>query len=211
MTTIDREVPAVWHLTEQEVPVAAQVLTQAFATDAFFRFAIPDQQMRMRHLPPFFAACLRYGLRYGQVYAAGRTTDTIEGVGWWYRYPDWQFNQERTSAVGFDAVAELLAAGSDRITGFAGRVDAQVSPVAPEPRANLDQIGVLPDAQGHGIGRALLQEIIADATAEALPVCLWTVHAGNLAFYTALGFHCLCSGRNATNDLDWWAFLRVPD
>jgi len=191
--------------------VAAQVLTQAFATDAFFRFAIPDQQVRVRQLPPFFAACLRYGLRYGQVYAAGRKPGTIEGVGWWYRYPDWQFNHERTSAVGFDAVAELLAAGSDRITKFAGRVDAQVNVVAPEPRANLDQIGVLPDAQGHGIGRALLQKIIANATAEALPVCLWTVHADNLAFYLAAGFAPICAGRNDTDDLDWWAFLRSPD
>lgn len=198
----------VWRLGLDDVPEAAAVLARAFAHDQFFGTCIPDPVTRREHLPPFFAACLRYGCHFGRVYAGGTVPGRMDGVGWWYRFPDDYFDHERTELVGFGEVAALLGQGSDRIEAISGRVDAAMARVLPQPRANLDQIGVDPDWQGRGIGKALVGQIVADAAAEELPVALWTDSEANVAFYLRCGFQVAIDGSDGGDDIPWWAMLR---
>ena len=200
----------IWTLGEADLESAADVLTAAFMDDPFYSYAIPDRTTRALHLPPFFIACLRYGVRYGQVIAAGRTEGQVDGVAFSYLYPEWHFNHERTSAVGFDEVDQLLGEGSKRITALSGEVDEHAGPLLPEPRVHLDLIGVNPDEQGHGIGAALLQTVIDHATAENLPVALWTETERAKTFYEGRGFAVVAQGTYLNAGAEWWSLLRLP-
>jgi ribosomal protein S18 acetylase RimI-like enzyme len=57
-----------------------------------------------------------------------------------------------------------------------------------EPMAYLWFIGVEPSQQHKGIGSKLLQEVIADATVNNLPVFLETSTTPNLPWYERFGF-----------------------
>jgi GNAT superfamily N-acetyltransferase len=198
-------------LNEGDIAAAADVLAAAFLADPFFVYAIPVDDRRLSELPPFFAACLRYGITYGEAIAAGRSDGMIEGVAWWYTYPDAYFNRDRTSAVGFDEVASLLGEGSDRITAFSGMVDRLVASDLPEPRMILDQLGVRPDAQGRGIGSALLRHAIGRAASENQSVALWTVTDQARRLYEKLGFEVVASGTYGDEAVPWWALHRPRD
>jgi GNAT superfamily N-acetyltransferase len=209
--TVTSDAISVWRLSEGDAAVAADVLTSAFLADPFFVYAIPDDDRRLALLPPFFAACVRYGIRYGEAIGAGRRARTLEGVAWWYTYPEAYFNHERTAAVGFGSVAELLGEGSDRITAFSGFVDRLVEPKLPEPRMNLDQLGVLPNARGLGIGSALLRQAIECARADNHSIALWTVTGNALRLYEQLGFGIVASGLYGNEAVQWWALHRPRD
>ena len=196
--------PVVWPLDESGCEEGGHLLTRAFVDDPFFRYAIPDPADRASQLPPFFAACLRYGCLFGRSLAVGRTPGRPEGVGWWYRFPEADFTPERTSAAGFDAVGELLGPASDRIAEVAHAVDAVTAQALPGRRCQLDQLGVDPASQGQGLGSALVQAILRDAELVGLPVSLWTVDPANLAFYRRNGFDVIADGISANGALPWW-------
>ena len=56
------------------------------------------------------------------------------------------------------------------------------------PHLYLWVLGVDPEAQGRGIGRALLQDVIGRAEAQRVPVYLETATQANVAMYRRFGF-----------------------
>ena len=54
-------------------------------------------------------------------------------------------------------------------------------------------VGVAKEAQGHGLGRALLQPMIDRADAACQPCYLETTQPKNVAFYEHLGFRRIVS------------------
>ena len=86
----------------------------------------------------------------------------------------------------------LLIAPS--VFGFGGvlralRTGAAVDAAHPHTRHYyLAFLGVLPSAQGKGIGAALLRPVLARADAEGVPCYLENSNAANLPFYSRAGF-----------------------
>jgi GNAT superfamily N-acetyltransferase len=210
MSKLDQESDpiSIWALTESDLAAASHVLTRAFADDPFFTFSIPDSATRMEHLPPFFETCLRYGTMYGRVFGAGRTPGVIHGVAWWYRFPEFHYDESRAQAAGFGEIDRLLGDGSKRIELVSRAVDLEMERTLPQPRANLDQIGVDPSAQGSGIGSALVRHVVEEAASEGLPVALWTDSQENVSFYQHHGFDVGCDGSHAPHGVAWWAMFR---
>lgn len=204
----ERTEPWIWRLAPDDVPEAAAMLARAFNESPFFTTCIPNSETRREYLPPFFSACLRYGCMFGRVFAAGIVAGRIDGVGWWYRFPDAYFDQERTQVVGFDAVDALLGEGSNRIETISRGIDISMERNLPILRANLDQLGVDPAFQGRGLGRALVRHICADAAREGLPVAIWTDSTDNVRFYQSVGFEVTTSGTDASHGMPWWGMLR---
>ncbi len=198
----------IWRLGLADVPEAAELMTRAFLNDPFFVTSIPDPILRREHLPPFFAACLNYGCHYGRVFGAGQELARLEGVAWWYRYPEWHYNGERTKIAGFDEVARLLGEGSDRIENISNAITDTLNPLFPVKRAVLDQLAVDPGSQRSGIGSALVQHIIDETTYDGLPIELWTASESNLTFYARHGFEVVASGRDADHGMGWWGLGR---
>lgn len=68
---------------------------------------------------------------------------------------------------------------------------ANLSTFAAKPRWNVHDVAVTPDARGRGVGRALLEQVIADATAAGASAVSLEVRADNAAarhLYASLGF-----------------------
>ena len=58
----------------------------------------------------------------------------------------------------------------------------------PEPHIHLGPVGVLPEFQGRGIGRGLMQRFCAAVDSEGKPAFLETDSPENVRFYEKSGF-----------------------
>jgi ribosomal protein S18 acetylase RimI-like enzyme len=79
-----------------------------------------------------------------------------------------------------------------------------------EPHWLLDQLAVEPDAQGRGIGRAMLRHAIETAEADGLPLFLETAVPSNLALYRRHGFEVLAEGDAPGGGPHVWFLRRNP-
>ena len=71
-------------------------------------------------------------------------------------------------------------------------------------------LGVSPEARGTGLGRALLETILAEADALGVPVYLETAQPRNVTFYQHMGFTLVEHLVEESSGLDLWGFLREP-
>jgi len=71
-------------------------------------------------------------------------------------------------------------------------------------------VGVAPEAQGTGIGRAFLRPMIDQADAADQPCYLETAQPTNVAFYEKLGFDRVLDIREPQSDLRLWTFRHSP-
>ncbi len=186
---------------------AAEVLALAFAPDPIARYVLPDAARRARVLRWMFQTHLRDGLRYGEVY----TTEGVEGVALWLtpgRTNPTFWRLLRAGAL----VAPLQFGwqGCQRSVAFMAYTTAWHRQYAPDVHWYLFYLGVTPAQQGHGIGSALRQPVLARADAAHLPCYLETGVARNLELYARHGFVCVAEGALPQGGPPLWAMLRAP-
>ncbi len=78
------------------------------------------------------------------------------------------------------------------------------------PHWYLSLVGVDPNAQGTGVGNALLRPLIAKSESDGLPCYLETVEPRNVRLYERLGFNILVEEAEPDSGLRLWTFLRRP-
>jgi ribosomal protein S18 acetylase RimI-like enzyme len=197
-------------LPAQQARQAAEVLARAFLNDPMSRYLVPDEAKRARLLPIFFSIQVRYCLRYGEVYG----TRGLDGAACW-------LSPGATSpTLGRLARTALRIPGIRRVpfelgaSGLRRYMDAERysgaihERAAPGPHWYLWLIGVEPACQGKGIGGALMQPVLARASAEGVPCYLETNNAANVAFYEKHGFRVVSDGEVPRRGLRVWAMLR---
>jgi len=111
---------------------------------------------------------------------ARMSRDLVEaGLGWKYQTPT------VLRAIANADTQTVVARGRDGLAGFAMAHFG-------DERAHLVLLAVLPSRQRRGIGRRLLQWLLASATSAGIADVELELRAGNLAalqFYNALGFN----------------------
>lgn len=90
-----------------------------------------------------------------------------------------------------------------------GEFDAARITHAPGPHWYLPLLGVRPESQGKGLGRAVLRRVFDDADRAGVPVYLETATAPNVALYERLSFMLRGSGE-LSGGLPNWELLREP-
>lgn len=121
---------------------------------------------------------------YGRFVLSGRASFELEP-------PAAEEIARRIAAVRADGLPYLLACDADdTLCGF-----AYAGPYRPRPAYRHtveDSVYVAPAAQGRGIGRALLERVVAEATAagrrQMVAVIGDSANAGSIALHAALGF-----------------------
>ncbi|MEU4258243.1 GNAT family N-acetyltransferase [Streptomyces fradiae] len=86
------------------------------------------------------------------------------------------------------------AAGRARVAERAGRPVAYLVWDEVDGAAHVEQVTVHPDAARRGLGRALIEELAADATARGVPALTLTTFTDvpwNAPYYARLGFRVL--------------------
>lgn len=183
----------VLRLRADEVAEAAEVVVRAFERDPLFRHFFPGTDRRyLRQLRAAFRMLFGANLQRGQPLFGIRVQGTLVGAvalekpgrpmswGDCLRSP-----RLLRQLVGFGLVA------GPRAMARVDRWDRGVRTLRPsEPHFYVLGLGVLPEFQGKGYGRALMQRLHQEAEAhgEAVGVGLDTDTEGNVSFYRHLGY-----------------------
>ena len=197
--------PAVRRVSHEDVAEAAEALARAFQDDPLQSYTFPDAEERRRLSPAHFTVPLEYGLQFGVVFAGEGGAIVALPPG------STQVTEARVREGGITGLPERIgAAAADRFLTVLGAAEAMHARHAPGPHWYVLVLGVSPDAQGTGLGRALLQSIFAEADASRVPVYLETAQPRNIAFYGHMGFAVVEQIREPASGLDLWAFVRPP-
>ena len=195
-------------LREEDVPAAAQALARAFQDDPLQTYVFPDPAERAARSPAHFEPLLRYGLQFGEVLT---TAGAPLGAAVWLGPTAWDVTPERAAASGLDKLPDILGVdAADRFFSVLGALDGPHREDVPADHWYVMVVGVAPEAQGRGLGRALLQPVMDRALAAGLPCYLETAQPDNVAFYEQLGFRKLLATVEPQSGLRVWTFRRDP-
>jgi ribosomal protein S18 acetylase RimI-like enzyme len=202
------EVESLHVLTMDDFERSVEVLAKAFQTDPLWQWLVPDEAKRARYLPNFYRAFVRAGIRSEQVYGAG---NPVEGVATWSK------PGQEVSFGGLIGVDFLKLIFSPFIVAFArtafpifSRFEVMQRQYAPEPHFYLNNIGVLPEAQGKGLASKLIRPFLNEAEAQGVGVYTETMTPSNVGLYEHYGFRVMEQYRVPKTDLSIWAFYLPP-
>ena len=193
-------------LDEAEVAAAGQTLADAFHDDPLQVHVFPDPVERARCSPAQFAILVREGCLFGEVHA----TQGLTGLSVWLP-PGNVVTPEKAAQSGFQQLPELMGRASfERFGLVLDYLSSAHGKVMPAAHWYLMLVGVRPDRQGGGQGRALLAPIMARADAAGVPICLDTAQEKVKPFYERLGFRVLLETVDPASGLRLWTYQRDP-
>lgn len=181
-------------------------MSAAFLDDASSVYLWPDPAERAAALRWYYGVLVpRLGFGGGRVYvdAAGRGQSVWlapgRGIG--------LAAGVRAGALGF--LPRFGARAMWRLKTLADSIDGLRRTVAPDGHWYLLLLGVEPEAQGQGVGSALLAPMLAEADAAGAAVYLETSTAANLPLYRAKGFEVRGEAAIPDGPLNW-GLVRPP-
>lgn len=184
-----------------DVPRAVETLGAAFADYPWTRYTIAadDHAERIRRFQRLFVE--QIGLPHGKVWIAGGGA----AVSVWTT-PD---------STGIDEVFARLGPTLGELAGdraeAAEAAEAAMRPHRPTtPVWFLGSVGVHPDHQGGGLGRAVIRPGLEAADAAGTPAYLETSLERNVAFYRRLGFDVTAEVELPGEGPRTWAMVREP-
>lgn len=185
---------------------ASAMMARAFADDPLMAWIFPDEQLRRRRLPAFFAASMRgTGLRFEGTEVLD-IDGTVAGCATWLPPQAWLPSAWRQiiSLPGY-----LRTLGSR--FGVAGETYAALMRVHPQgPHFYLAGIGTDPPLQGSGIGTSLMRSRLTRCDATGMPAYLESSKASNVSFYERHGFTVMREFRIPGGGPTLWLMWRDP-
>ena len=197
-------------LSPQKIAEASRSLADAFFDDPTSCFLLPREESRDRWLRLIHQASLRHVLPEGHVYAvAGDEVTGVIGLVPPGRYPlsTARYLRHlipiilRLPTGGFPPERALRAVQAQ---GLIDRLHIK------EPHWYVLVLGVRPERQGEGLGRALLDPALARADRDRLPTYLETTKERNLTFYGRFGFEMVQEVSIPGGGPPVWTMLRQP-
>ena len=195
-------------LREHQVEAVAGVLARAFHKDPLAIHMLPNQDERSLWLPLHFEKAVLLGHLFGEVYT---TSGDPLGAAIWYPPDRWQLTPEQLEEASVGELAEKLPEGAfERFLTAVAYVEMRHKKAMPEPHWYLAVVGVDRNAQGTGIGGALIEPVLEKADCHQLTCYLETAEAENERFYSRLGFTLVAKDVEPSSGLDFWTFRRNP-
>lgn len=197
-------------LSPRKIAEASRSLAAAFFDDPTSRFLLPREQSRDRWLQLIHEASLRHVLSEGHVQAIdGDEVSGVIGLVPPGRYP---LPTTRFLRHIVPIILQLPTGGFPL-----GRAVRALQAQAMIDRLHIKEahwyvavLGVLPERQGEGLGRALLDPALARADRDRLPTYLETSNERNLTFYGRFGFEVMQEVSIPGGGPPVWTMLRQP-
>lgn len=163
-----------------ELSAVAATVAAAFIDDPVTVWLLPDQRRRVELAQPLFELYIGAYLRFGETYL------TADGAGAavWAPPSAEPFDDDQEEQFGA-ALAELAGPDIERF-GQLAEVFAQYHP--DEPLYYCQFLATVPTLQGHGIGSALLRDMLARADREQRPAYHEATTPRNRALYERHGY-----------------------
>jgi len=173
-------------LTSADVEEATQVISRAFQNDPLIEFMLPIKATHIKTLMKFFRV-------YGEIYIKSRrgyrAGEPLEDIAYW-EFPDQAPLSISVKSLGkfIPLLFTMYPIGYFRARAVIAITDALHKKHASEPHYYLDNLGVLPSAQGKKYSSKLLRPILELADSQKVITCTDTVTRGNVPFYEHFGF-----------------------
>ena len=169
--------------TLADAPRLAQVLASAFQDDPVIAWIFPDQRRRRRVLPAFMEFRLRkLAFPHDEVWM---TADGAAAAVWLPPPGRWKLSRPQRLWL-LPALVRFLGRRTASVLGGLERMEAR-HPHDPS-HWYLFILGTEPEAQGQGLGSALLAQVLARVDADGMPAYLESSNERNLAWYGRHGF-----------------------
>ncbi len=159
-------------------------LARAFDDDPVMTWIFPDEQMRRRRLPPFFASTLRGVSLHQDGTEVVTDGTTVLGCAIWMAPGSWRPPLRRQLAA---LPATIIRLGS-RLPVASATYGAMMRLHPERPHWYLSGIGTDPPAQGSGVGNALMRSQMARCDAAGEAAYLESSKERNVPFYERHGF-----------------------
>ena len=172
-------------LTESQIEPAAETLALAFQDYPVFTYVFPDACERRNELPLLLQSFVHYGALNGEVYA---TSPNLEGVAVWMP-PDHTSVSSPVPGISQDAL--------DRMAYWGRQAGSIRKRHVPSAHWFLMIIGVVPEFQGQGYARTLLNPMLAKIERQHLPCYLDTEVEKNVAIYQRYGFRVVVTAQSS--------------
>jgi GNAT superfamily N-acetyltransferase len=204
--TITPTIPAtrVRRATPGELSALAHVLTHAFEDDPVAAWFFPDAARRTEQLARFYGDLFlaRMALGRDEIY----TDDGLRGVASWT--PP---GLGHTSTIdNLRLLPRMAALWGRRLPRALRGLSYMESRFPAEPHWHLPFLGVLPEAQGQGIGTSLMLPILERCDRDGTPVYLEASTLRNRALYMRHGFVVLDEMRMPGDGPPLWRMWREP-
>ncbi|MER6910565.1 GNAT family N-acetyltransferase [Streptomyces sp. NPDC000594] len=186
--------------TPEDIPAAVRTLGRAFADYPYTRHVIAadDHEERVRKLQELFLT--RVGMPYGRVWVAGEG----RAVAVWT-------TPERDPSPGFlEAVPLVAELAGDRATAYEEMEKAAEAHRPQEPVWFLATVAVDPEAQGRGLGGAVIRPGLEEADRTGYPAFLETATEANVRLYRRLGFTVTAELPGIDGGPRTWCMRREP-
>jgi ribosomal protein S18 acetylase RimI-like enzyme len=183
---------------------AVATIGAAFEADPMFGWMFPLAETRSNLSRAFADVPVRYGLRFGRVTESSGT----RAVAIWIP-PERPFSVLGMVRCGFFAMPVRIGFGPFLRFMSANDVMGRYHKKhMPQRHWYLFAVGVAPEAQGQGLGSALIREGLGLADAAGHPCYLETSNERNLAYYERFGFRVLGTAPLGKDGPPGWAMRR---
>jgi len=177
--------PTVRRATAQDIPALARMLARAFLDDPVASWAWRPDDLRLRALERFQAVRLRQLLAGEEIW----TTDELSCAALWAPPGSWHTSLRETAMLVPSFLRPrlfvrmpLVALGWERLE--------RAHPRTP-PHFYLALLGTEPDAQGKGLGSAVLGGVLEQCDRDQVGAYLESSKERNIDFYARNGFRVL--------------------
>jgi GNAT superfamily N-acetyltransferase len=170
--------------TDDDVSRLKSVLAAAFHEDPIFGWLMPDEATRQARLRRFFELELRHvALTRGCAW----TSSALNGAALSLPPGAWRL----PTRVLFTQGPSFARAFGARLPRAAGLLSTIEQRHIREPHYYFAYVGVSPEAQGQGLGTALMRPTLDRCDDEGLPAYLEASSERNAALYERLGFELM--------------------
>jgi ribosomal protein S18 acetylase RimI-like enzyme len=199
--------PIVRPAREDESECVAATLHQAFAEEAGLNYWLRQGARKEAARRAFFAAAVREAVHSERKLWLAETEHGAVGAAIWLNAGDKAYDFTVLQHVRLAPLLWTIAGASGALRGL--QLGERLNALHPrEPHAHLVFLGVAPQAQGLGVGSAMLKITLAPLDAARVPALLEATSERNVALYRRYGFEVIENFH--VRDLDVRIMWRAP-
>ena len=201
------EIQKLTSLSNVQLKLVSEVLSDAFQEDPVFSKLIPNDKERHKTLFKIFKFQIKYCLKHGIVLS----TSNLKGISLWFPPKNVFISIWKSIKSGsLSLIFKIKWKNLDILRKYDGFSEYLHKKLAPNPHWYLSTIGIDPKHQGKGIGRRMLSFMVKKIAKDQKTIFLETNSRRNVKLYKHFGFRNLHKVLTPGTNIYHWSMIRYP-